>query len=156
MKKFVFSLSALFDVKKTAKDKLQAEFAAAEAALAAAIRKKEGLEQTLEDKTEEYEQKARKGMTVSDIGGYTIYFEELQGLIKAAAREVDKAQKEANFKRNELIAVFKEIKVLEKLYEKQYREYMAEEVKSETKAVEDILSYNVSGETDHNGIGSVI
>jgi flagellar export protein FliJ len=155
MKKFVFSLSALFDVKKTAKDKLRAEFAAAEAMLQAAVRKKESLEKALDDKTAEYEQKAKKGLTVSDIGGYALYFEELQGQIKAAARDVDKAQKETNIKRNELIGVFKEIKVLEKLYEKQYREYLIEEGKSETKAVEDILSYNVSGVTEDNVISSM-
>jgi flagellar FliJ protein len=150
MKKFVFSLSALFDVKKTLRDKLQGEYAAAEAAYRAAVEKKEALEKTLDEKKEEYEVKTKKGMTVGDLQGYDAYFEEMQGRIKAAARDVEKALREANQKRSELVAVFKEIKVLEKLYEKQYNEYLKELEKSETKAVEDIVSFKV---TDNKGGG---
>lgn len=144
MKKFVFSLNALFEVKKTQKNKLQAEFAAAEAAYRVAVEKKAELEKTLDDKKEEFEVKAANGMTVSDLQGYDAYFEEMQDRIKAAGKEVDRALREANQKRNELVAIFKEIKVLEKLYEKQYSEYLKEFEKSETKAVEDIISYKVT------------
>ena len=148
MKKFIFSLNALYDVKKTLRDKIQAEYAAAEAAYRAAVRKKEELERTLDEKKEEYEQKARQGMTVGDLLGYDIYFEELQGQIVAAEKEADRALAEVNRKRNELVAVFKEIKVLEKLYEKQYGEYLKELEKSESKAIEDIVSFKV---TDSQG-----
>lgn len=144
MKKFVFTLNALFDVKKTQKDKLQAELGAAEAAHRAAVEKKAGLESTLDHKKEEFEKKASGGMTVSDLTGYDYYFEEMQERIKTAGKEVDKAQREVNQKRNELVSVFKEIKVLEKLYEKQYSEYLKDMEKSETKAVEDIVSFKVT------------
>ena len=144
MKKFVFSLNALYDLKKTQKDRLQAEFAAAEAAYRAAVERKANLEKTLDDKKEEFEKKASNGMTVSDLHGYDAYFEELQDRIKAAGKDVDRALREVNQKRNELVAVFKEIKVLEKLYEKQYSEYMKDYEKSETKAVEDIVSFKVT------------
>jgi flagellar FliJ protein len=147
MKKFVFSLNALYEVKKTLRDKVQAEYAAAEAAYKAAVERKESLERTLDEKKEEYEIKAKKGMTVGDLQGYDNWFEELQGRIKAAGLEVERALREANHKRNELIAVFKEIKVLEKLYEKQYSEYLKELEKSETKAVEDIVSFKVTDKT---------
>ncbi len=148
MKKFVFSLRALFDVKKAQKDKLQAEYAAAEAAHRAAVRKKEELESTLSEKTKEYEEKARKGMTVADLTGYAIYLQELQEQIKQAAIAVDRARREAELRRNELVTVHKEIKVLEKLYEKQYSEYLKEIEKSETKAIEDIMSYKASDHSD--------
>jgi flagellar protein FliJ len=144
MKKFVFSLSALYEVKKTQKDKLQTEFAAAEAAYRAAAEKKTSLENTLAEKKNEFEVKASTGMTVSDLRGYAFYFEEMQEYIKAAASEADKALREANHKRSELVSIFKEIKVLEKLQEKQYSEYLKDLEKSETKAVEDIISFNVS------------
>ncbi|SHH83774.1 flagellar FliJ protein [Sporobacter termitidis DSM 10068] len=148
MKKFVFSLNALYDVKKTLRDKLQAEYAAAEAAHRAAVERKESLENTLDEKKEEHEQKAKNGMTVSELLGYDVYFEELQERIKAAALAVDRALQEVNRKRNELVAVFKEIKVLEKLYEKQYGEYLKDLEKSETKAVEDIVSFQITDTKD--------
>lgn len=144
MKKFVFSLNALYEVKKSQKDKIQAEYAAAEAAYRAALQKKENMEKTLADKKELFEIKAAEGMTVSDFKGYAEYFEEMQEHIKAAAIESEKAQREVSHKRNELVAVFKEIKVLEKLYEKQYGAYLKELEKSETKAVEDIISFKIS------------
>jgi flagellar FliJ protein len=150
MKKFVFSLAALFEVKKTQKDKLQAEYTAAEAAYQAAVNKKAALEQTLGEKTQEYEAKAKKGMTVADLKGYVFYLQELQDRIKLAGREVEKAQREVELRRTDLIAIHKEIKVLEKLYEKQYNDYLKEIEKSETKAVEDILSYKTADQNDDN------
>lgn len=144
MKKFVFSLNALYEVKKAQKDRLQTELAAAEAIYRAAVERKAGLEKTLEDRKDEFETKASDGMTVSDLKGYAVYFEEMQERIKAAVKEVDRALREANHRRNELVSVFKEIKVLEKLYEKQYSEYLKEMEKSETKAVEDIVSFKVT------------
>ena len=148
MKKFVFSLGALYEVKKTQRDRLQGEYAAAEEAHRAAVRKKESLERTLEEKKAEYELKARNGITVADLLGYDNYFEEQLGLIKTAEKDVEKALAEANRRRDALIAVFKEIKVLEKLYEKQYSEYLKEIEKSESKTLEDIVSFNV---TDSQG-----
>ena len=144
MKKFVFSLNALYEVKKTHKDRLQTELAAAEAIYRAAIERKADLEKTLEDRKNEFETKAADGMTVGDLKGYAVYFEEMQERIKTAGKEVDHALREVNQRRNELVSVFKEIKVLEKLYEKQYSEYIKDIEKSETKAVEDIVSFKVT------------
>ncbi|NLA87654.1 MAG: flagellar export protein FliJ [Clostridiales bacterium] len=144
MKKFTFSLNALYEVKKAQKDRLQTALAAAEATYRAAVEKKANLENTLEDRKDEFESKASAGMTVSDLKGYAIYFEEMQERIKAAGKEVDRAFREVNQRRNELVSVFKEIKVLEKLYEKQHGEYLKDIEKSETKAVEDIVSYQVT------------
>ena len=156
MKKFTFSLSALYDVKKTQRDKLQGEHAAAAAVHRAAVERKESLEKTLHEKKEEYELKAKNGMTVSDLLGYDNYFEELQGEIKTAGMDIERALQEVNRKMNELVAVFKEIKVLEKLYEKQYSEYLKDMEKSETKAVEDIVSFKVTDGKDEAKSGSAL
>ena len=65
--------------------------------------------------------------------------------IKTAEKDVEKALAEANRRRRaNLIAIFKEIKVLEKLYEKQYGEYLKELGKSEAKTLEDIISFNAA------------
>ncbi|UOO37328.1 flagellar export protein FliJ [Oscillospiraceae bacterium CM] len=155
MKKFMFSLGALYDVKKAEKDARQAQFAAATAALEAAKARKEALEKTHKEKKAQYEQQAKAGMTVSDFKGYAVYFEELLETIQKAGREVDRAAREVEARRGELVAVHKEIKVLEKLYDKQYAEYVKEFEKSETKTVDDIVSYNVT-ESGGRGPGAAI
>ncbi len=144
MKKFVFSLNSLYELKKTLKDKIQAEYAAAEAALDKALREKDILDRMFSEKSEEYEAKLKKGMIVSDIQSYINFFEELQERIRAAQAEINRAQKAADAKREELVEVFKEIEVLKKLRQKQYREYLKEEEKKEKSILEDIMSFNVT------------
>lgn len=145
MKKFAFSLDSLYELKKTMKDKIQAEYAAAEAVLAEKTRKKEALEKKLLEDRASYEDKVKKGMTICNIKFYLLYFEELQERIAAAGEDIKRAQKDVNRKKAELLAAHREIKALEKLYQKQYSEYIKEEEKRETSSFEDILSFNITG-----------
>lgn len=144
MKKFVFSLNSLYELKKTLKDKIRAEYAAAEAALDKAVKEKELLDRAFAEKNEEYEAKIKKGMVVSDIQSYVNFFEELQEQIRAALQEILRAQKAADEKREELVEVFKEIEVLKKLRHKQYQEYLKEEDKKEKSVLDDIMSFNIT------------
>ncbi len=144
MKKFVFSLNSLYELKKTLKDKIRAEYAAAEAALDKAVKEKELLDRAFAEKNEEYEAKIKKGMIVSDIQSYVNFFEELQEQIRAALQEIVRAQKAADEKREELVEVFKEIEVLKKLRHKQYQEYLKEEDKKEKSVLDDIMSFNIT------------
>lgn len=144
MKKFVFSLNSLFELKKTLKDKAQAEYAAAAAALQNAVKAKEALERLFAEKTAEYEAKLRKGIAVGDIGSYGRFFDELGERIKAAQAEIIRAQRVADAKREELTEVFKEIEVLKKLQKKQYQEYLKEEEKKEKSVLDDIMSFNIT------------
>ena len=144
MKRFVFSLDSVYELKKTLKDKIQAEYAAAEAVLDKAIKHREFLDRTLLEKTEEYESKLRKGMIVCDMQSYVNFFEELQNEIRRAEIEVLTARKAADLKREELVEVFKEIEVLKKLRQKQYREYLKEEEKKEANLLDDIMSFNIT------------
>ena len=144
MKKFVFSLNSLFELKKTLKDKIRAEYAAAEAVLDKAVKEKEMLDRTFSEKNEEYEAKLKKGMIVSDIQSYVNFFEELQELIREALLKIIRAQKVADEKRDELVSIFKEIEVLKKLKQKQYQEYLKEEEKKEKNVLDDIMSFNIT------------
>ncbi|MGI5935667.1 MAG: flagellar export protein FliJ [Oscillospiraceae bacterium] len=145
MRKFVFSLYPLYQLKKTMKDKLLAEYSAAEAALAEKTRIRDSLENKLREERQAFEAKIRQGMTISKIKFYLPYFDELQEKIKLAQEDVIRAQMEVNRKKAELFAAHKEIKALEKLYQKQYAEYLKEEEKRENKILEDVVSFNVSG-----------
>ncbi|MPM03689.1 hypothetical protein SDC9_49956 [bioreactor metagenome] len=145
MKKFMFSLSTLFEMKKTRKDELQREYTEAKAKLERAFSEKITLDQICADESRRYEAKVKKGVTAADMEAHAIYFKELCDKISAAANQVTCAQLEVNQKQGALVETFKEIKALEKLREKQYREYLAEEEKQGNKIREDILAFNITG-----------
>jgi len=144
MKNFVFSLHALLEMKEVFKDKVQAEHVAAEAALDKALETMTCLERTWEKENEQYEQIVKKGISPMDLETYSLYFEELQEMVVAAAQEVSHAQEDVSRKQEALIELFKEIKILEKLRQKQYGEYLSEVKKQENNINEDILSFNVT------------
>ncbi len=145
MKKFVFSLAPLMKVRENAKERLMVEYAEAESVLNNALKKKKYLENSHAALCMEYENQATGGVKPADIHAVKVYLEELQAQIKAAAIEVKQAKIKAENKRLELAEVYKEIKALEKLQEKQYREYLLEAEKQEVKIREDILAFNVTG-----------
>ena len=106
MKKFVFSLNVLYEVKKAQKERLQTELAAAEAIYRAAVERKAELEKTLEERKEEFEARASAGMhgTRASEGHAVIRGDQnAQG----GPEESRKALREANQRRNELVSVFK-------------------------------------------------
>jgi flagellar FliJ protein len=144
MKKFIFQLDTLYKIKTTLRDKLQTEYAEAETALGNAVRRKERLEKEIDDESATYEARAKKGMTVSAIRLSSTFLEELGRLHRTAVAEADRARQNAEQKRSELLGVFQDIKALEKLREKQYEEYLADEEKRETNRIEDIISFSIS------------
>lgn len=145
MKRFVFSLSALLEMKQAQKVQLQKEYAQAKARLDRALCEKDALDRAYRDETERYEQRVKKGITAGDIKTYAAYFMDFEEKIKSSASQVARAQEEAGAKQKELVEIFKEVKSLEKLREKQYEEYRMEEGKQETKLVDDILAFKITG-----------
>lgn len=141
MKKFRFTLQSLYDVKLTIKDKLQAEYAEAEAAWRAALERQLGLERLYEEEIAAFEARAREGVTASELTRAAAYHEDLRERIQRAKAETARTSKIMSEKREELVAVHKEIKVLERLQEKQYAGYLKELEKDEAKVMDSILSF---------------
>lgn len=143
MKKFVFQLDALFKIKAAQKEKLQKEYSEAEISRINAVRKKELLEKKMEDENTGYQARVKKGMTAGEIGANSVFFEDLQKQQKTAEADAKRAGENAERKQRELLEIFREIKTLEKLREKQYEAYLAEAEKREESVIEDILSFNL-------------
>lgn len=143
MKKFVFQLDALFKIKAAQKEKLQKEYSEAEISRVNAVRKKELLEKKMEDENTGYQARVKKGMTAGEIGANSVFFEDLQKQQKTAEADAKRAGENAERKQRELLEIFREIKTLEKLREKQYEAYLAEAEKREESVIEDILSFNL-------------
>lgn len=151
MKKFVFSLHALLEVKEAQKEKLQAEFAAAKAELERTIAHKAALEQKCAEESKVFEANIKVGITAADLETWAMYFEELENRLVQADRDVNRAQEAAEYRQAVLVEIHREIKALEKLRHKQHLAYLAEEKKRETDAREDILAFRTCGETARPG-----
>ena len=146
MKKFVYSLDPLYKVKTTTKEKLQTEYMAAQTAFGEAYQKRQQIQDTLSEETQKYEAKVKgTGITAGDMLTYGLFFEDLQDREIAAAKDLERARRNASRKQEELTGVFREVKMSEKLREKQYEEYRINEEKKEKSVIEDLLSYNVAG-----------
>lgn len=145
MKKFTFSLNALFEVKKTMKEKAQADYAAAQAALDDALCVKVALDKIYVDESDRYQKKVANGITAGDMEAHSIYFEELREMIGAAERDVNRLQETVKSRQTVLIEIFKEIKVLEKLRQKQYLEHLTQQEKQDVTIREDLLAFSITG-----------
>lgn len=145
MKKFVFSLRALLELKLAGKERLRAEYASAEAAAAEALRRRQALEQKQACEGAEFEKRCRLGMAACDVSLGMLYLKQLQEAVTAAEQSEARAAREAAAKQTELVEVHREVKSLEKLERKQYLAWLAEAEKRETGAMEDLLSFAVTG-----------
>ncbi len=146
MKKFVFQLDALYQVKRARKDQLQKEYSEAAALYHAALEKKDALDSALEAESVRYEARAKKGMTAGELLAGSAFFADLQKRRKSAAADAERARRHAEGRQRELLEAFQDIKALEKLQDKQYEAYLAEEGKQETSRIEDMLSFSLSGQ----------
>ncbi|HOQ15006.1 MAG TPA: flagellar export protein FliJ [Bacillota bacterium] len=149
MKKFVFPFDSLYRVKQSLKDKLQAEYYAAEAELRKAIEKRDGLLAIRKEETEAYEAIAVHGISPGTIEAYSDFFNELENMISLASKQVDIARRKAEQKRSELAEIYKEVKALEKLRERKYADYLDEQQKAEAVVIQDILSFKVTNAEEH-------
>lgn len=150
MKKFQFTLAALMKIKETAKETLMVEYAEAESQLSAVREIKKRLETRYTEECRSFENKCVRGMKPCDMRDIANFLEELRAKIKRTEAAEKEALKKVEAKRQELAEVYKEIKTLEKLREKQYREYLAEAEKEEVKIREDILAFNITGNAEED------
>lgn len=137
-------------IKETAKETLMVEYAEAESQLSAVREIKKRLETRYAEECRSFENKCVRGMKPCDMRDIANFLEELRAKIKRTEAAEKEALKKVEAKRQELAEVYKEIKTLEKLREKQYREYLAEAEKEEVKIREDILAFNITGNAEED------
>jgi flagellar export protein FliJ len=137
-------------IKETAKETLMVEYAEAESQLSAVREIKKRLETRYTEECRSFENKCVRGMKPCDMRDIANFLEELRAKIKRTEAAEKEALKKVEAKRQELAEVIEEIKTLEKLREKQYREYLAEAEKEEVKIREDILAFNITGNAEED------
>ena len=148
MKKFVFSLQALYNYKLTVERLQKAELSKAQQALQVLLDEESRLLMAYSDNERSLEEALRKGENVgSALMEHDAYFRFLRDALEEIRVRIEKAEEVVRQCQEKLILTMKEIKTYLKLREEQYAAYMKEVQAEESKDIDDLLSFNViSGE----------
>lgn len=141
MAKFIFKLQSVLNLRKQKEDSIKNELANATRKLEAEKRKLSELETMLEDTVREFNEKTKK-TTVHELIEFNEYLSLLNSRIKTQKENVNNAAQYVDKVREELVKAVKERKILEKLRERQFEEFLLEQKKLEQKTNDEIVSYN--------------
>ena len=140
MKKFKFSLDSVLSYKQQILDALQGEHAA----LLAEVRQQEELLercwQTYRDYNEEYREKSRIGVQLTEALIYQTNLRAMEREIQQETLVLEEKRKKEEEKRAEVVEAKKESTSIEKLKEKKLRAYQKAEAKSEELCIEDFVN----------------
>jgi len=144
MAKFVFSMESMLRLKTRIEEQKEQEFAKA---LKKLYEEQEVLQKMNVDK--EFAIKKLKGdigikITPIEFGRLNRYIEFMKEKMEIQKTVIIKAEKFVEEKRLNLIEATKERKMLDKLKERKFEEYIDEEKKKEQKVVDEIVSYKYS------------
>ncbi len=134
MKKFTFSLQSLLGVKMTLEKQQMGELAAAEARVRDLEKDLDNMRLRFQITKAEYTEKLKVGMVPYDITAYAIGFNSLKDKEEAQRDKIRAAEDDVYRIRSVLVETMRERKMLEKLRERHYEEYL-DNVKRENEQI---------------------
>ena len=146
MKQFVFTLQALYDMKQNIAEQQKIRMRIIldkQARLAAELN---SLKRSFDDTKERFDGKLQSGFKSDEFVQYGDYFAKLTASITVQKEQILLAEQEKQKCLEEQIETKKEIRTLEKLREKQYKEYLQELKMEEEKEIGDLVSFKVSSQ----------
>lgn len=143
MKRFVFSMQALYDVKKAKEKQTLTEYAAAHDALQTLEDKERACRQEILQEQTHLEERAKCGIFACDFQNARTYLGGMRQKAAALEQDVRGARQNAARLQQMLQKIYQEKKALERLRDAQYRDFMAEEHAKEAKATEDLLVFGM-------------
>ncbi|HHX17813.1 MAG TPA: flagellar export protein FliJ [Clostridium sp.] len=141
MGKFIFRLQSILSIKKQIEDGLKNDLGKA---VIEYERQKEiynKIEEEKETSVHCIKAKSQEGISVGDLQKYGKYIEFLNAKSKLQMVNVKNAQDNVDRYREKLIKASQERKIIDKLREKKYAEYLKEQFKKEQQINEEISSY---------------
>lgn len=141
MAKFIFKLQSVLNLRKQKEDNIKNELGIAIQRLEQEKRRLSELENTLDATVREFNEKTRK-TTVHELIEYNEYLSLLNSRIKSQKDNINNAAQYVDKVREELVKAVKDRKILEKLKERHYEEFLLEQKKLEQKTNDEIVSYN--------------
>jgi len=147
MKRFKFTLQALYNYKLTVEKLQKAELRRAQQALQELLDEEQRLIKAWADNEYSLAEALRKGENVGTaLTEHDAYFRYLREALIEIRKLIIKAEEVVRECQDRLILTMKEIKTYIKLREEQYQAYMKEVQADEAKTMDDLVSFNVISE----------
>jgi len=147
MKRFVFTLQALYNYKLTVERLQKAELKKAQQALQELLDEESRLLRAYADNELSLEEALRKGENVGTaLMEHDAYFRYLREALIEIRVLIEKAEEVVRQCQERLVLTMKEIKTYLKLREEQYADYLKEVQAEEAKEIDDLVSFNVISE----------
>ena len=147
MKKFKFTLQALFNYKLTVEKVQLGELRRAQQALRELLDEKQRLQQAMIGNERSLANALRRRLNVVQaLKQHDAYFKYLRDCLIELEPRIIEAKELRDRCRDKLIVTMKEIKTLRKLHDEQYQAYVKEVQAEESKEIGDLVSFNVIAE----------
>ena len=147
MKKFKFSLQALYNYKQTVERTQKADLKRAQQLLRELLNEEQRLLGAYADNERSLERALRSGRDIgAALSEHDAYFRFLRDELINIREKIVKAEEVRDKCVEQLIKTMRELKTYKKLRDEQYRLYLKEVEAEESKEIADLVSYNtVSG-----------
>ena len=147
MKKFKFTLQALFDYKLTVEKMQKAELKRAQQALRDLLAEEQRLLRAYADNERSLERALERNENIATaLSEHDAYFRFLRDALKVIREKIVQAEEVVLKCQERLIVTMKEIKTYNKLRDEQYQRYRKEVQAEEDKEMGDLVSFNVIAE----------
>jgi flagellar FliJ protein len=144
--KFVFKLQAVLNLKKQIEDSVKNELGKAVQELKRQIKILEDIETEREEYIRDVKSQFTSGTSVAKLKQYNLYISLLKEKMDHQKNNIKIAQQSVDNYREQLIIAVQERKMMEKLRENKYEEYLKEQQKEEQKLLDEIASFNHKGQ----------
>ena len=141
MARFVFPLQNILNMKEKLEDQEKNNFAQANLRLHEAMDEKESLEQRLTEAKSKLQKEISASLDVRNIRRQEDAVEILRMYVRQQILVVKQREKEVEVARDRLNEAMKERKTFEKLREKAFEAFLAEENLREQKEIDELVSY---------------
>ena len=144
MKKFVFTLQALFNYKITVEKMQKADLKNAQQALYDLLSEEIRLLEAYAGNERSLAKALEENINVAAaLSEHDVFFRFLRDALKAIREKIVEAEEVVRQCQEKLILTMKEIKTYNKLRDEQFTRYKKEVQAEETKEIEDLVSFNV-------------
>lgn len=144
MKQFVFTLQQWYDMQIGMEKQHKMQIGAVDKQIAQFKDEMNALMCRFDKAKDEYCSHLTMGMPAPRAGDYGRYFDSAKAHMAAVQAQIDRLEREKELMLQKLLRVRREIKLLDKLREKQYKAYLDEAKKEHGKFVDDMVSYRVT------------
>ena len=144
MKKFVFTLQSWYDMQLSIEKQQKLELKNIETDLLKRHKELEQMNAEFDKASGEYCSAVSNGVMAPRVKDYGLFFDSLKASMTTVQLEIGRLERERELRMQKLVHTRKEIKLLDKLREKQYTEYQGNAKKQHDKFVDDLVSYKVT------------